>query len=283
VVVFGEPDTDVMDVRDEWASPGFDLARDAWMLEGEEGSLRAYALVHGRGKGRDYDGLLHVRPGDSVDALAPALLERMEARTLEKTGGAPADLCLFTAMVETEMRAVLERAGYVEARTFFRMRIDLSPATRENPSLSRDIEIRPLRLGQDDRAIHAAIEESFSEHFRHAPRDFEEWWALRTQHERFDPSLFLLAWEGPNVAGALTAYDHGDIGFIPELGVLAPWRGKGVGTALLRHSFESFRARGQLKVALGVDAANESALGLYLGVGMRVDSRHHLMRRRLGA
>src|SRR6185436_9641646 len=94
VVIFGEPDTDVMDVRDDWASPGFDLARDAWMLEGEEGSLRAYALVHARGEG-DYDGLLYVRPGDSIADLGPVLLERIETRTLETIGGAAVDLCFF--------------------------------------------------------------------------------------------------------------------------------------------------------------------------------------------
>ena len=170
VVIFGEPDTDVMDVRDDWASPGFDLDRDAWMLEGTDGALRAYAFVHARGEG-DYDGLLYVRPGDSIPELAPVLLELMEKRTLEKTHGASVDLCFFTASVEVEMREMLERAGYAEARTFFRMRIDLSPASkesdgspsgdwyfiskkspRENPSLSRVAGVRSMRMRKNVRA-----------------------------------------------------------------------------------------------------------------------------------
>jgi len=140
-----------------------------------------------------------------------------------------------------------------------------------------------MRLGIDDRAIHAVIEESFAEHFRHTRRGFEEWLALRARHERFDSGLWLLAWERDRVAGALTGYDHGDIGFVRELGVLKPWRGRGVGSALLSRSFEMFRARAQLRVALGVDAENEGAVGLYERVGMRVDSRHYLMRRRIEA
>ena len=28
VAIFGEPDTDIKDVRDEWSTPGFDLGRD---------------------------------------------------------------------------------------------------------------------------------------------------------------------------------------------------------------------------------------------------------------
>ena len=65
--------------------------------------------------------------------------------------------------------------------------------------------------------------------------------------------------------------------------MLKSWRGKGVGTALLTRSFEEFRGRGQLRVALGVDAENESAIGLYERAGMRVEGRHYLMRRGIGA
>ena len=249
----------------------------------QDGTLRAYAYVNARAEGRDYDASIHVRPGDSIPSLAPLLLKHLEARTLEKTEGAAVDLCFFAAEVEAEMRDLLERSGYAGVRTFFRMLIDLGSAGPKKPSLPPGIEIRPLRMGQDDREIHAAIEESFAEHFRHTPRSFEEWWALRTRHEKFDPSLFLLAWEGDRVAGAVTAYDHGDIGFIRELGVRAPWRGKGLGSALLLHSFQCFRDRGQHRVALGVDAENESAIGLYRRAGMSVDSKHDLLRKRLSA
>jgi mycothiol synthase len=283
VVIFGAPDTDLDDVRADWSAPGFDLARDAWLLESREGALRAYAYVNARAEGRDYDASIHVRPGDSIPSLAPPLRERIEARTIEKTRGAPVDLCFFAAEVETEMRELLERTGYARARTFFRMRIDLDSAPRQEPVLPASLEIASLRVGQDDREIHAAIEESFAEHFRHTPRPFEEWWALRTHHEKFDPTLFLLARDGDRVAGAVTAYDHGDLGFIRELGVKTPWRGKGLGSALLLHSFQCFRDRGQRRVVLGVDAENESAIGLYRRAGMSVDSKHDLLRMRLGA
>jgi ribosomal protein S18 acetylase RimI-like enzyme len=280
VVIFGEPDTDVMDVRDEWALPGFDPARDAWLLHASDGTLRAYGSLRARAEGRDYDGDLRVLPGDSISALAPPLLAMIEARVGERAPSGSA-LCFFTAEIEGEMRAMLQGAGYEDARTFFRMRIDLSPISRERPSLPQGIEIRPIRLGEDDRAIHAVLEDAFAEHFRHTPQSFGAWWAARSRHERFAPSLFFLAWDGDRVAGGLTAYDHGDIGFVRELGVRPAWRGRGIGSALLQRSFELFRARGQLRVALGVDAENESAIGLYERLGMRVDSRHNLLRRRL--
>ena len=43
VVIFGEPDTDIKDVRDEWAAPGFELARDAWILRGADGAAAGSA------------------------------------------------------------------------------------------------------------------------------------------------------------------------------------------------------------------------------------------------
>ena len=51
--------------------------------------------------------------------------------------------------------------------------------------------------------------------------------------------------------------------------------------ALIVDGDPSFRAR--LRVALGVDAENESAIGLYERAGMRVEGRHYLMRRGIGA
>jgi mycothiol synthase len=286
VAAFGQPDTDVADVRDDWTAPGFELVRDAWFLEGPDGTATGFASVFDRAPGL-FDGGLYVRPGASFPALGAVLLPAIEARAQEKASGKTASLSFFVSTGEPEMREFLEARGYRQIRTYFRMRIDLprvAPASEREPQPSgQRLEIRPHRLGIDDRAMHAAVEESFSEHFRHTHRAFEEWWALRSRHQRFDPALWVLAWDQDRVAGVLTAYDFGDTGFIRELGVLKPWRGKGLGSALLERSFESFRARGQGRVALGVDAENENAIGLYTRIGMRVDSRHHLLERRLGA
>jgi ribosomal protein S18 acetylase RimI-like enzyme len=222
----------------------------------------------------------------------------MEIRARELSLGQGSSLGIFVAAVNTAIRGVLEEAGHREVRTFFRMRIDLAPTAPPAPASGApesasvpaftprpgagSIEIRPLRLGTDDRALYEVLEESFAEHFRPSPRPFDEWWALRARHPRFLPELWLLAWDGERVAGALTAYDFVDIGFISMLGVRKPWRGRGLGSSLLTRSFETFRVRGQLRVSLGVDAENESAVGLYERVGMRVEQRHHLMQKRLG-
>ena len=53
------------------------------------------------------------------------------------------------------------------------------------------------------------------------------------------------------------------------LGVRRPWRGRGIGRALLLSAFVAVQARGGEAVELGVDAANPTgATRLYEDVGM---------------
>ena len=53
------------------------------------------------------------------------------------------------------------------------------------------------------------------------------------------------------------------------MGVRRPWRKKGLGLALLTHSFAEFYKRGTNTIGLGVDAANPTgATRLYQKAGM---------------
>ena len=112
------------------------------------------------------------------------------------------------------------------------MEIDLA-GRAPKPAPPEGIEIRAFRPGLDDRAAHAAIEESFADHFRHVVEPHTEWMAVRTKDPRFTPELWFLAWDADEAAGAVLGYDMGDICWIRELGVRPRWRGRGVGMALL--------------------------------------------------
>jgi len=92
-----------------------------------------------------------------------------------------------------------------------------------------------------------------------------------------------VGWDGDEIAGAVVAYDFGDIGWIQGLGVRTPWRGRGVGLALLTRALAALREHGRRTVCLGVDAENETgATRLYERAGMHVTLRWTLYRRRLG-
>lgn len=62
-----------------------------------------------------------------------------------------------------------------------------------------------------------------------------------------------------------------EMGYVGTLGVRRAWRKRGVGLALLRHSFGEFQRRGKPRAALHVDASNlTGALRLYESAGMHV-------------
>ncbi len=61
-----------------------------------------------------------------------------------------------------------------------------------------------------------------------------------------------------------------------------PWRGRGLGLALLRHAFGEFYRRGVREVGLSVDAVSTTgAPRLYRRAGMRVAGRYMLYQREL--
>jgi ribosomal protein S18 acetylase RimI-like enzyme len=63
------------------------------------------------------------------------------------------------------------------------------------------------------------------------------------------------------------------IGWVGTLGVRRPWRKKGLGLALLLHSFGEFHKRGMKTIGLIVDAANPTgATHLYQKAGMHIAS-----------
>jgi ribosomal protein S18 acetylase RimI-like enzyme len=123
------------------------------------------------------------------------------------------------------------------------------------------------------------VEEPFEEglaHFKH----------MMTGYEGFDPSLFFLAMDGDEIAGISlcppSAIGDGTMGWVGTLGVRRPWRKRGLGLALLRHSFGEFYRRGMHKVGLGVDAENlTGALRLYENAGMHIESAFDLFEKEL--
>ena len=119
--------------------------------------------------------------------------------------------------------------------------------------------------------LHQATEDAFAEHWGHVPRGFEEWRrALIIEHD-----LTFLARDGAEVAGAVVCNeDLFGAALVGILGVRKPWRGRGLGRALLLQGFGALYDRGKRLIGLGVDAGNETgALELYESVGMRIGGR----------
>jgi ribosomal protein S18 acetylase RimI-like enzyme len=155
------------------------------------------------------------------------------------------------------------------------MAIDLDGSQSE-PVWPEGIEVHTFRRDQA-RAVYAAHQESFADSWEHTDDPYDEWEHWSFGRDDFDPTLWFLAAEGDEVAGIALCRPHDtrrDAGWISILGVRRPWRRRGLGRALLLHSFAEFARRGCTRVELGVDA--ESLTGanrLYESAGMRVIRR----------
>jgi ribosomal protein S18 acetylase RimI-like enzyme len=138
----------------------------------------------------------------------------------------------------------------------------------------------PFRPGRDEQAAYAADEEASLDKDYHTPLTFEQW-AVRMDlnGERFDPGLWFVAWDGPEAAGVSLSYHDAasGIGWIDHLGVRRPWRGRGLGQALLWQAFTAFYARGVRRVRLNVDTENRTqAQRVYERAGMRTLHEYHI-------
>jgi ribosomal protein S18 acetylase RimI-like enzyme len=281
----GEADSSVDDVKEVWAFPRFSPDRDAWVVVGPKG-LAGYAWAWDRKPHVEIQADSYVAPDLAASGLEEALLIRIEERAAEHRAAAPRTesvlVRLFTSPQAAPRVEALRARGYVHVRTFCRMTIELSSAPPA-PAWPAGIEARGFVRGRDDRAADLAIQESFADHFGYVHEPHEDWARRRIGKSEFDPELWTVAWDGEQPAGAILAYAPEGEGWVRELGVRPAWRGRGLGRALLLHTFALFAKRGIRRVGLGVDMANETgATQLYESAGMRVAFRHDLYEKQLG-
>jgi GNAT superfamily N-acetyltransferase len=275
--------SDAAVLRTEWVSPGFDPAEDIRLVFSPQGELVGYIEVwttnkppvhpwiwgrvdtryEGRGIGTYLLAWAEARALKALDELAPDL--RFAPRV-----GIPREA--------TAARKLFEDAGYRHIRSFYTMRINMD-APPPAPQLPGGITIRTCNPETDLEAVYLATDESFRDHFGHVDAPFEEGFArfkhFMTADENFDPALWFLAMDGDEIAGVSLcrekSFENPDIGWVNTLGVRRPWRKRGIGLALLRHSFGELYRRGKRMAGLGVDAESlTGALRLYEAAGMYV-------------
>jgi len=282
----GAPDTTADDVESDWSMQGFTLARDAWVAVGDDGDLVGYAYTGDQFRSGELEADLWVHPEHHEPGLAARLLGLAGRRgcelAAEREYEAPT-LDIFCIGVNHPKRDLLLQHGYALKRTVYRMTADLGGGVEALP-VPQGIAIRPFRLGVDEHVMRDTMNEAFADHFRQSEEPFDAWKARLLGHADFDPDLWFLAWDGEEAAGALIAYDHGDLGWVKGLGVRRPWRRRGLGGALLAHAFGALAARGQLRVELGVDAEGETQpLRTYERAGMHVTFTYELYAKPLAA
>jgi mycothiol synthase len=262
----------------EWKSPGFELERNAWVVETANGQIVGYQEFYNRHAHASLMGDGYVHPGYHGRGIGTAMLRALEARAREEIEIAEPDLRVFIRngmpIGDSNARALHENEGYQVIRFSWHMEIKLDEAPRA-PAWPNGIELRPFVLEQHDRAVFEAHEEAFSDHWGHTPGTFEWWQHHMSGRKDFEPSLWFIAWDDDQIAGYSLCRYRMDSGWVGTLGVRRAWRKRGLGEALLLHSFGEFYRRGVKTVGLGVDAQNPTgATRLYKKAGMSVAAEY---------
>jgi ribosomal protein S18 acetylase RimI-like enzyme len=161
------------------------------------------------------------------------------------------------------------------------MHIDLDAAPPE-PLTAEGIELRPFKRGHDEYLVWTTIQETFRDLWEHRDVPYDEWAGFVLEHAAWKPELSYVALDGELVVGAAMTLNDELGAWVQQVGVRRPWRGRGIGLALLHTVFGELYKRGVPHAGLEVDAQNPSgALRLYERAGMRVKDRFTEYRKEL--
>ena len=287
----GNNESTQANVANGWKTPGFNQETDQRVVLSPDGALIGYAEVwalestpvHPWIWGRvhpDYEGL----------GIGSYLMQWAEQRALQVLDKVPpqARVSIRANCWDSYAPAknLLEGFGMDLIRHGYQMRIQMAAPPPE-AQWPEGIRVRTFHP-EDAEAVYQADDEAFQDHFGYAPMGFDLFKHHFINKPNFDPELWFLALDEDEVAGVCLcrkeSREDNTMGWVSSLGVRRNWRRRGIGLALLRHSFAAYWQRGKTRVGLGVDAQNlTGALRLYQKAGMHVHRKSNLYEKELRA
>lgn len=275
------------ELANEWKNEGFNVERDVFVVETRDGRLvgsEEFYDENGHSQLKA-DGCVH--PEFRGLGIGSALLNKITDRAqVEMELAAPEARVSIRTTINNKDEAghtLLRNNGFSPVRYYWRMEIKLqaAPAAMTFPA---GIELRPFNKNEHALAVWQADNEAFRDHWGSHDRSYEEWSQAKFGNPNFDPALWLVAWEGTEVAGFSQNRFRKGIGWVGTIAVRRPWRKQGLGIALLRHTFGEFYKRGTATIGLGVDSANlTGATRLYQRAGMGVAGEFAMYEKELRA
>lgn len=256
-----------------FSDPALDPTRDVWVAEDDDGLVGGVAAFPWAGHLKEGyvffvgpsvlgDFQHHGVGGQLMAAMIADLRLRYPGKTLQ-TRLHPAN---------TRAQAFLtEKLGFTVDRRFWTMTHHAPGRVPpgEPPEGVRFDYLQP----QDDpaeaiKAYHAILDDPLTSRHQLDSEELAGWARLET----FTTNSFLVAREGEAVVGlCFQTFPPGcDFGQIQFLGVLKPYRGRGLATALLRRALADAHANGRDRVRLEVTGDATVAQALYAKLGFEV-------------
>jgi mycothiol synthase len=233
--------------RDWWKS-----YREVWVAEDD--GLSGYSAA------RSELVEVYVLPGMRGRGLGSALLEKAEAAVGQPRATA------VTRRDETDGAAFLERHGYRRVAETWLMQLPLDRRFPE-PRWPAGTSVRTFSP-EESAALKDLVDAAYAKEPGFTKGPLEEWERFMFGDSSFEPeSWFVVETSDGSLAAAALNWKEG---FVKDLVVHPDHRRKGLGAALLHHTFRHFQARGLAEVSLKTDSNNTSqAWRLYERVGMR--------------
>lgn len=275
-------------------SEHFDATRDALLVE-----LDGRVVATGRtewvdtrdGRYREYRLFGTVNPAFRGRGIGTALLADLERRqralAAEHAQQRETVLMSFAAAGRPD-EALLRAKGYEPVRWFIDMVRPTLDDVVDRP-MPDGLELRPVTPDHYE-TIWRANREAFRDHWGGADESLQQLHRILDDPDT-DPSLWLVAWDGDEVAGGVwneVRPAENDAlglrrGWLDSVFTRRRWRRRGLAGALISRSLTLLRDRGMTSAILGVDADNPTgAFGLYEAAGFTVHDRFIALRKPMG-
>lgn len=169
------------------------------------------------------------------------------------------------------------RHGFKQVRRFRIMKIDFDGPCMQ-AEVPEGIHLRSMRIDELE-AVVQTVRSSFKDHWGAVDEPFEQALERYRHYVQDDPNFTPHTWYVAEAEGRLvgvslcdaTTTEDPAMGWVRTLGVVREFRKRGLGMALLRHSFVELQKRGCTSVGLGVDAYSLTGANLlYEKAGMHI-------------
>ncbi len=254
-----------------WMAPGWP---NRSVVVERDGRVEQWWWVYEEPGTDAFEGMVTLRPGVAdADALTAVAFDHIAAWARSRFGHADQGV-LRTGRFMQDASGLerIQRAGFTRTHTFWHMGGPVPSVPPPEPH--RPPDGLQLDGGADQRVVHDVMQKGFAEHYAFSPQTFEAAIPMYRDRPGYDPAgWFVARLDDRPVAAMVLSWEAAgrDALLVLELATLAPVRGRGIGTALLRKAFEVAREAGLGRLELFVDSQNTTgAPALYRGVGLDV-------------